>query len=184
MTRYKREVVGKEESSTTKISVISPRNRTSHNMTSPMHSHMTCDEISQRITELYRYDDVGLTPPIPSNDVPHPLALRNSAAYYPLAPSVITTQINYLHNTLFHPNVTGPLSFHSLVLSSKHALRLESDIIHGQQVQRTHAFHASLAELQGPNGIPVSARLGHAIIFFFPSEQISKHENIDKSVDL
>ncbi|PBK61979.1 hypothetical protein ARMSODRAFT_981154 [Armillaria solidipes] len=134
--------------------------------------------ISKRVQNLCRHDDGGVMPPLPPNDVPHPDALRNSGIYYPLLPSVATTHLNYLHNSLSHPSVTGPLSFHAIVLSTNHALRLETDVIRGQRVQRTHAFNASLAELQGPDGLPISSRVGHAVIFFFPGE----HELMMKTV--
>ncbi len=108
--------------------------------------------------------------------------LRNSAIYYPLLPSVATTQLNYLRKSLSHPSVTGPLSFHSIVLSTNHALRLDTDVIRGQRVQRTHVFNASLAELQGLDGIPISSRVGHAVILFFPGEHEREFE-LDKEWD-
>ncbi|KAK0242150.1 hypothetical protein EDD85DRAFT_785316 [Armillaria nabsnona] len=85
-------------------------------MSLPLHSHVTCDEIHQRVQTLCHYDDGGVTPPLPSNDIPHPDPLRNSAIYYPLL---------------------------------------------------------LLAKLQGPDGIPISSRVGHAIILFFPGEHES-----------
>ncbi len=151
-------------------------------MSSPLHSHATCDEIHQRVQTLCRYNDGGVTPPLPSNNVPHPNPLRNSAIYYPLLPSVATTQLNYLRKSLSHPSVTGPLSFHSIVLSTNHALRLDTDVIHGQRVQRTHIFNASLAELQGLDGIPISSRVGHTVILFFPGEHECEFE-LDKEWD-
>ncbi|KAK0435519.1 hypothetical protein EV421DRAFT_1740173 [Armillaria borealis] len=139
-------------------------------MSSPLHSHATCDEIRQRVQNLCRFGDGGVMPLLLPNDVPHPDALCNSGIYYPLLPSVATTHLNYLHNSLSHPSVTGPLSFHAIVLSTNHALRLETDVIRGQRVQRTHAFNASLAKLQGLDGLPISSHVGHAVIFFFLGE--------------
>ncbi|KAK0445052.1 uncharacterized protein EV420DRAFT_1648572 [Desarmillaria tabescens] len=129
-------------------------------MSSPLHSQATYNGIRQRVRCLCCHNDGGVTPPLPPNDVPHPDALHNSAVYYPLLLSVATAQLNYLYNSLAHPSISGPLSFHAVVLSSNY---------------RTHVFNANLAELQGPDGIPISSRVGHAIIFFFPGEH--EHES-------
>ncbi|KAK0489711.1 hypothetical protein EDD18DRAFT_1110070 [Armillaria luteobubalina] len=129
-------------------------------MTSLVHSHTTNDAIRQRIRTLCRHDDGGVTPPLLPNDVPHLEPLRGSATHYPLPPAVAAIQFNYLLDSLYHPDVVGSPSFHSVVLSTNHALRLDTEIIHGQSVQRTHAFNASLAELQGPDGLPISTKWG------------------------
>ncbi len=49
-------------------------------------------------------------------------------------------------------------------------LWLETDLFDGHRLQRTHAFNATLAELQGPDGLPISSRVGHTVIHFFPGE--------------
>ncbi len=143
-------------------------------MSQPLHSHPSFQGIRQRVHSLTREDEGEVTPPTPPNDEPQPRPLRNSAVYYPLSPSVAIAQLSYLNNSLGHPEVTGPRSFHTIVLTANYSLRLEPDDFRGQQVQHTHTFNATLAEIQGPEGAPTSSRVGHAVILFYPGEHERK----------
>ncbi len=103
-TSYKSESTSKDGSTNPITTANTIQNK--HNpiiMSSPLHSHTTCDKIHQRVQTLCCYNDGGVTPPLPSNNVPHPDPLRNSAIYYPLLPSVATTQLNYLRKSLSIP---------------------------------------------------------------------------------
>ncbi|PBK86372.1 hypothetical protein ARMGADRAFT_1035558 [Armillaria gallica] len=53
---------------------------------------------------------------------------------------------------------------------ANYSLCLEPDDFRGQLVQRMHAYNATLAKIQEPDGIPISSRIGHAIILFYPGE--------------
>ncbi|PBK74568.1 hypothetical protein ARMSODRAFT_971711, partial [Armillaria solidipes] len=139
-------------------------------MSQSLHSHPSYLDIHHRVQTLTQADGGEVMPPLPHNNEPQPRPLRNSSVYYPLPPSVATAQLNYLHNSLAHPEVTGPRSFHAIVLTANYLLRLEPDEFRGQQVQRTHAYNATLAEIQGPDGLPISSRVGHAVILFYPGE--------------
>ncbi|PBK76185.1 hypothetical protein ARMSODRAFT_970657, partial [Armillaria solidipes] len=143
-------------------------------MSQSLHSHPSYLDIRHRVQTLTQADGGEVTPPLPPNDEPQPRPLRNSSVYYPLPPSVATAQLNYLHNSLAHPEVIGPRSFHAIVLTANYSLRLEPDEFRGQQVQRTHAYNATLAEIQGPDGLPISSRVGHAVILFYPGEHERK----------
>ncbi len=119
-------------------------------------------------------DGGEITPPLTPNDEPQPRPLRNSSVYYPLPPSIAIAQLNYLNNSLAHPEVTGPQYFHTIILTANYSLRLEPDDFRGQQVLRTHTFNATLAEIQWPEGAPISSRVGHAVILFYPGEHERK----------
>ncbi|PBK90538.1 hypothetical protein ARMGADRAFT_1082792 [Armillaria gallica] len=140
----------------------------------PLHSHLSFQGIRQQVHSLTHEDGGEVTPPLPPNEEPQPRPLRNSAVYYPLPPSVAAAQLSYLNNSLGHPEVTGPRSFHTVILTANYSLRLEPDDFRGQQVQRTHAFNATLAEIQGPEGMPISSHVGHAVILFYPGEHERK----------
>ncbi|PBK94061.1 hypothetical protein ARMGADRAFT_1029888 [Armillaria gallica] len=112
--------------------------------------------------------------PLPPNEEPQPHPPRNSAIYYPLPPSVATVQLSYLNNSLGHPEVTRPHSFHAIILTANYSLHLEPDDFHGQHVQCMHAFNATLAEIQGPEGMPISSCVGHTVILFYPGEHECK----------
>ncbi len=92
----------------------------------------------------------------------------------PFPPSVAIAQLNYLNNSLAHPEVTGPQSFHTIVLTANYSLRLEPDDFRGQQVLCMHAFNATLAEIQWPEGAPIFSHVGHAVILFYPGEHECK----------
>ncbi|PBK94282.1 hypothetical protein ARMGADRAFT_1029423 [Armillaria gallica] len=59
---------------------------------------------------------------------------------------------------LFHPDITNQDSFHAILLTANNAVHLETMIFPDYQLQRTYAFNATLAEPQGPDGLPVSSR--------------------------
>ncbi|PBK90360.1 hypothetical protein ARMGADRAFT_1082642 [Armillaria gallica] len=120
--------------------------------------------------ELIHLHEPELTPVLPVHDIPHPTVLSHSSEYFPLPSNISDTLHDYLRESLYHPTVTDHASFHAAVLTTNHALRLEPAQIRGQKVQRTHAFDAMLAELQGPDGLPIASRLGQAVVIFFPEE--------------
>ncbi|SJL18085.1 uncharacterized protein ARMOST_21657 [Armillaria ostoyae] len=148
-----------------------PENTLSHQNMPAIPRDLSPDRaIRSRLRELIRMEEPELTPVLPANDVPHPTPLSHSSDYFPLPSQVSDTLHEYLHESLYHPAVTSHANFHAAVLTSKHALRLELAHIRGHKVQRTHAFDATLAELQGPDGLPVASRLGQAMVIFFPEE--------------
>ncbi|KAK0435657.1 hypothetical protein EV421DRAFT_1908528 [Armillaria borealis] len=111
---------------------------------------------------------------IPPNRVPRPAPLSNSSEYFPILNSLGRTQLGFLRNSLSHPDVTTADSFHAILLSVNNALRLETEVFDGQRLQCMHAFNATLAKLRGPDGLPISSRVGHAVILFFPGEYESR----------
>ncbi|SJL12003.1 uncharacterized protein ARMOST_15419 [Armillaria ostoyae] len=119
---------------------------------------------------------------IPPNRVPRPAPLSNSSEYFPILDSLGRTQLRFLRNSLSHPDVTTADSFHAILLSANNALRLETEVFDGQRLQRTHAFNATLAELRGPDGLPISSRVGHAVILFFPGEYERESSFLDNRV--
>ncbi|SJL17806.1 uncharacterized protein ARMOST_21368 [Armillaria ostoyae] len=140
--------------------------------------HMDPDrDIRNWLRELIHEAEPELTPVLPANDVPHPPALPHTSEYFPLPSGVANLLHNYLRSSLYHPAVARRQPFHATVLTSNHALRLEPDNIQGRRVQRTHAFDATLAELHGPEGLPVALRAGHAVVMFFPEENSCEFSN-------
>ncbi len=107
---------------------------------------------------------------LPPNNIPRPSPLTNFHDYFPLLDSVCWTQLGYLCNSLYHPDVTNADSFHAILLTTNHALQLKMDLFDEHCLQRMHTFNATLAELQGPNRLPISLWVGHAVIHFFTGE--------------
>ncbi len=115
-------------------------------------------------------DSNSPSPVIPPNHVPHPFPLSKSSAYFPITGLVCQTHLVQLQNTLFHLDVTSQDSFHAILLTTNNAVRLQTDVFPNYRLQCTYTFNATLAELQEPDGIPVSSRVGHAVILFYPGE--------------
>ncbi len=114
-------------------------------------------EILNRLWTMLNQEDISDPAMVlPPNNIPRPSPLTNSHDYFPLLDSVCRTQLSYLRNSLYHPDVTNADSFHEILLTTNHMLRLEMDLFDGHHLQRMHAFNAMLAELQGPNGLLIS----------------------------
>ncbi|KAK0462391.1 uncharacterized protein EV420DRAFT_1639608 [Desarmillaria tabescens] len=139
-------------------------------MSYPSFQRTTDQEIRLRLCDVTNSESQEPSPVVPPNNIPRPFPLSKSAAYFPITDLTCQTHLVQLQNALFHPNVTGPESFHAILLTANHAVRLETDLFPDYHLQRTFAFNATLAELQGPDGIPISSRVGHAVILFYPGE--------------
>ncbi|KAK0183757.1 hypothetical protein F5146DRAFT_1147171 [Armillaria mellea] len=133
--------------------------------------------IRNQLQELIHEAEPELTPVLPTNHIPHPLALNHTSEYLPLPSNVATTLYHYLCDSLYHPAVTSHEKFHAVVLKSKHALQLEPNNFQGLRIHRTHAFDTTLSKLQGPDGLPVASRAGHAVVIFFPKNDTHKFSN-------
>ncbi|KAK0241282.1 hypothetical protein EDD85DRAFT_948367 [Armillaria nabsnona] len=131
-------------------------------MTTPAPVYSPDQEILNRLRTVLNQEDISDPAMVlPPNNIPRPSPLTNSHEYFPLLDSVCRTQLGYLCNSLYHPDVTDADSFHAILLTTNHALQLETDLFDGHCLQRTHAFNATLAELQGPDGLPISSFEGN-----------------------